>query len=52
VDGPKFDGSGGTAKYQDSIEIVDRDHWILRSRILGDDGRWTQFMEGHQRRIR
>lgn len=50
VEGPKFDGSG-MAKYQDIIEIVSRDHWILKSQILGDDGKWHQFMEGHHDRM-
>ncbi|MCL4203640.1 MAG: DUF1579 family protein [Pirellulaceae bacterium] len=50
VEGPRFDGLG-MAQYQDIFEIVDRDHWILRSQVLGDDGQWMQFMEGHHRRI-
>jgi len=50
AEGPKFEGSG-MARYQDSIEIVSRDHWILRSRVLGDNGQWTDFMEGHHYRV-
>ncbi|MEQ9409120.1 MAG: DUF1579 domain-containing protein [Fuerstiella sp.] len=50
VEGPRFDGEG-LVRYQDSIEIVDPDHWVLRSRILGDDGQWHSFMEGHHRRV-
>lgn len=50
VQGPKMEGEG-LANYQDIFEIVDRDHWILRSQIQGDDGTWTQFMEGHHRRV-
>ena len=50
VEGPKFDGSG-MAKYQDIVEIVGRDHWILKSQMLGDDGQWHQFMEGHHHRM-
>jgi hypothetical protein len=50
VEGPKFDGTGMT-RYHDIIEKVDADHWILRSRILNDDGTWTQFMESHHRRV-
>lgn len=49
--GPRFDGKEGLTSYQDSIEKVSRDHWILRSQVLGDDGVWTQFMEGHHHRI-
>jgi hypothetical protein len=47
--GPKFTGEG-TANYQDIVEIVDKDHWILSSRVQGDDGNWTDFMTAHHRR--
>lgn len=50
VSGPQMSGDG-MANYQDIFEVVNRDYWILRSRIQGDDGTWTQFMEGHHRRI-
>lgn len=50
VEGPRFDGNG-MAHYQDCFEVVSPDHWILRSRIKGDDGQWVQFMEGHHRRV-
>ncbi|MGC4007409.1 MAG: DUF1579 domain-containing protein [Pirellulales bacterium] len=49
TEGPKFDGSGMT-KYQDLVEYVSDDHWILKSRILLDDGTWRPFMESHHRR--
>jgi hypothetical protein len=41
---------GKTAKYQDIIEFKSDDHRVLRSQSLGDDGKWTQFMEAHYRR--
>ncbi len=47
--GPKFSGEG-TANYQDIVEIVDNDHWILSSRVQGEDGQWTDFMTAHHRR--
>lgn len=50
ADGPRMDGQG-MAKYQDLFEIVSPDHWLLRSQMLGDDGQWQQFMQGHHRRI-
>jgi hypothetical protein len=51
TEGPNFSGDGSMSKYQDIIEIVDDNHWILRSRSRGEDGKWVQFMEGHYRRV-
>jgi hypothetical protein len=48
-EGPSFSGDG-RSKYQDIVEIVDDDHWILRSRMPGEDGKWIEFMTGHYRR--
>ena len=49
-EGPSFSGDGTTAKDQDIVEIVDDDHWILRSRMPGEDGKWIEFMTAHYRR--
>ena len=49
-EGPSFTGEGPMVKYQDIIEHVDDDHWILRSRMPGKDGQWIQFMTAHYRR--
>jgi hypothetical protein len=38
------------AKYQDITEIKSDDHRVLSSRVLGPDGKWTQFMTAHYRR--
>jgi hypothetical protein len=46
AEGPGFSGEG-TSKYQDCIEFLDDNHRVLTSRVLGDDGRWTQFMTAH-----
>jgi hypothetical protein len=51
TEGPNFSGDGSLSKFQDIVEIVDDNHWILRSRSLGEDGKWIQFMEGHYRRV-
>lgn len=48
--GPDFSGRGGTARYQERIELVDDDHRIFRSGSIGDDGEWHMFMEAHYRR--
>lgn len=49
-EGPSFSGDGSMANYQDVVEIVSPDHWILRARVQGEDGAWTEFMETHYRR--
>lgn len=52
--GPDFHGGDLTkeAKYQDIIEIVSDDHRILRSQVQGADGKWTQMMEAHYKRVK
>lgn len=47
--GPRFDMSG-MANYQDMVEKVDEDHWILSSQVQGEDGSWLPFMSAHHRR--
>jgi hypothetical protein len=50
TEGPSMSDDGTMAKYQDVIELVSDDHRILRSRVLGDDGQWQEFMVSHYRR--
>src|SRR4051812_3373440 len=38
------------ARYNDVITFVDDDYRIMTSRVLGDDGKWTEFMTAHYRR--
>jgi hypothetical protein len=45
-EGPSFSGDGTMARYQDIIEILDRDHHTMTSRVQSADGTWTQFMHG------
>ena len=49
-EGPSFSGDGTMAKYQDIIEIIDRDHHTMTSQLLGPDGQWVRFMHGTYRR--
>jgi hypothetical protein len=49
-EGPSMVGDGTMAKYQDVVEVVSDDHRVLRSRVLGDDGEWREFMTAHYRR--
>lgn len=44
TEGPRFDGQG-TARYQDTIEIVDDNHWILSSQVENAEGQWFPFMK-------
>jgi hypothetical protein len=52
AEGPSMSGDGKMAKYRDSIEIVNDDHRVLRSQLLGDDGQWNVFMTAHYRRVK
>ena len=49
-EGPSFEGDGKTSRYRDIHEIKSDDQRELRSEILGDDGKWTQFMTATYRR--
>jgi hypothetical protein len=50
TEGPDFSGGPNLVKYQDIIEFVSDDHRILRSQLVGPDGKWIQFMTAHYRR--
>ena len=50
TEGPSFAGEGKMAKYKDMIEFKSDDHRVLTSHVLGDDGKWHQFMTAHYRR--
>lgn len=47
--GPKFD-TGEIASYQDVIELIDDDHWLLWSQIQTEEGEWQRFMTSHHTR--
>lgn len=50
--GPSFADPRKTARYQDIIELHGDDRRVLRSRCLGENGSWTEFMQGEYRRVR
>ena len=52
AEGPDMSNPGSNTRFQDIIELVDSDHRILRSRMLGSDGQWHEFMVAHFRRIK
>ncbi len=49
--GPSFAGDGTMAKFQDIIEIIDKDHYLLLSQYHNADGTSTQFMRAKYRRV-
>ena len=50
TEGPGMSGDGKMMKYKDIITFVDDNHRMLTSRMLGDDGEWSEFMTAHYRR--
>lgn len=52
AEGPSFTQDGGLSKYQDSMELVDDDHRILRSQVLTPEGNWHHFMTSHYYRTK
>lgn len=52
ADGPSMVDPALTMKYKDVHEFVSDDHRILTSHMLGEDGKWQQFMTAHYRRVR
>ena len=50
--GPRMDGGSGETDYQDVWETVSDDERIMTGRVLGDDGRWSDFTVTRYRRKR
>ena len=38
--GPSFAGDGTLSNYHDIIEVKSDDHYVLRSEVQGEDGKW------------
>jgi hypothetical protein len=49
TEGPAMDG-GGMAKYKDVIEFRGNEQRALTAYIMGDDGKWREFMKTSYRR--
>jgi hypothetical protein len=52
TEGPSFAAEGKMTKYKDVIEFKTDDHQVLTSHLLGDDGKWHEFMTAHYRRVK
>lgn len=50
TEGPDFEGTGGMTKYKDIVAFEGDDRRILRSEVLGKDGKWTQMMSATYKR--
>jgi hypothetical protein len=51
-EGPSMSGDGTMAKYQDVIELKGNDRRTLTARVLGNDGKWNQFMTTEYKRTK
>lgn len=52
TEGPDFSAEGKMTKFKDIIEIKGAGERILRSEMLGQDGKWTEIMRQNYRRTK
>lgn len=50
AEGPNFSQPGKTAKYRDVYEFKSADLIVTTSGVLGEDGKWVDFMTGQAKR--
>lgn len=46
TEGPSFSEKGKTTMYRDAYEFISKDEILATSSMLGDNGKWVQFMSG------
>ncbi len=47
TEGPDLSAGGTLRPYEDVIELMDDDHRLLTSHMLGEDGTWQQLITAH-----
>jgi hypothetical protein len=52
AEGPSHTDANKLAKYRDELTLESKDHKVMKSTILGDDGKWTQYMKADYRRTK
>jgi hypothetical protein len=52
TEGPSFADDGSTARYRDSVTLINADERLLTSAVQVADGSWNQFMSATYRRKR
>ncbi len=50
AEGPNMSQPDKTSKYRDVYEFKSKDHFTMSSEMLGDDGKWLQFMKSEVKR--
>ena len=52
ADGPNFMTGKGTTKFRDVYRFETADHIVASAFVMGEDGKWVEFVSGHSRRVK